>query len=147
MRIRMLIAISGGRADDRAWPPAGAEIDVPDGEGNDLLRGGHAVYVGPSAPPSLPPVPPPLPPLPVPPEPAALVSEPAATAAGPVVPEPAAPEPEPAAEPELPVAPGPADPKNAWIEYAVSKAKTPAEADAAARMSKADLMSRYGGRL
>ena len=147
MRIRMLIAISGGRHDDRPWPPAGAEIDVPDHEGQDLLRAGHAVYVAPSAP-----VPPPV-------ETARVVSEGAATAAGPVPRETVPPGPSQAelddakagqaAQDAGPVPdemppPAPGDPKQAWVDYAVSQGAGP---ETAGRMSKADLMSRYGGRL
>jgi hypothetical protein len=175
MRIKMLTHISGGRADDRPWPPANTEIDVPDHEGQDLVNGRLALYVGPSAPPPRAPSPPPPGPVPVPAEPAAvMVSTPAQTAAGPVpaaepeiviappgpgpVPEPVAdvppvpepvpepvvntppvPEPEPAPEP-----PAPSDPKPAWIDYAVSQG---ADRGIAAAMTKADLMSRYGGRL
>jgi hypothetical protein len=51
---------------------------------------------------------------------------------------------EPDAVTPAPVAPGPAAPKAAWIDWAVSQG---ADQDKAAAMTKADLMSRYGGRL
>lgn len=41
-------------------------------------------------------------------------------------------------------APTPASPKQAWVDYAVSQG---ADVHAALQMTKADLMSRYGGRL
>jgi hypothetical protein len=177
MRIKMLTHISGGRADDRPWPPANTEIDVPDHEGKDLIRGRLALYVRPSDPPPPAPSPPPPGPLPVPAEPAAvMVSTPAQTAAGPVPPPepdpepepepdretvfrddvekaveqlPSVPEPEPAADvppdPEpAPEPPAPSDPKPAWIDYAVIRG---ADRGIATAMTKADLMSRYGGRL
>lgn len=142
----MRIHISGGRHDDRPWPPAGGEIDVPDLEGHDLIRAGHAVFVRDSVPP---------PAL----EPAApLVSEPSETAAGPTLQEwddrilaamkreVPIPEDQEAldAEPEEVLLPAPSAPKQDWIEYAVSQGADP---EMAARMTKVDLMSRYGGRL
>jgi len=151
MWIAMLHGVSGGRADGRDWPPPGVSIEVPWGEGVDLLNGGHAIQAEPPAvrvaPWALtPPSPPPPPPAPYTPpaEPAAtMVSEPAFTAAGPVPAAPA-PEPEPEPEPEEVSSPAPGDPKQAWIEYAVSQGAKP---DVAAAMTKVDLMSRYGGRL
>lgn len=162
MRIRMTSSIPGQYDDGRPWPPAGGEIDVAEDHGRDLILGGHAVNAyAPAAvtPPVLP-----------------FVSEPSSTAAGPgtaagptletivragtatapaaaTVPEPEAvakaaaaiPDPEPEPDPASP--PSPADPKADWTEYAVSQAKTPAEAETARNMTKADLMSRYGGRL
>jgi hypothetical protein len=55
-------------------------------------------------------------------------------------------EPEPETQPEPPK---PADPKQAWIDYAVSGAPVADRIPEpqASGMSKADLMSRYGGRL
>lgn len=147
MRIR-IAADLGGRLDHRPWPPAGTEIDVADDVGQGLIEGGHAVNasVRPEAPPRLP--------APV------VISEPAQTAAGPVISQEiaAAPEPEPEPrwqdefggsdppepEPEPAEPPAPGDPKAAWIDYAVSQG---ADRDVATAMTKADLMSRYGGRL
>lgn len=59
-------------------------------------------------------------------------------------------EPAEAAEPpgpsaSVPDAPGPSAPKQAWIDYAVNVRG--ADVHAASQMTKADLMSRYGGRL
>lgn len=132
MRIRMVTGISGGRADGRAWPSAGHEIDVPDHEGADLIRARHAIYVGPAEPP---------------PQPAEVqvVSESSPTGAGPEPEEPAAeesgiPDEETGEIPE----PKPSDPKQSWIDYAMSRGATEDEANG---MTKADLMSRHGGRL
>jgi hypothetical protein len=147
MWIVMSHGVSGGRADGRNWPPAGVPIEVPYGEGTDLLRGEHAVQVRPPEPPGPWALTPPAPPAP---PPVTIVSEPAQTAAGPpqektlvqaAVPEPA-PEPEP--EPEQPESPKPGDPKQDWINYAIGQGADEAAAEA---MTKADLMSRYGGRL
>jgi hypothetical protein len=51
--------------------------------------------------------------------------------------------PEPAEE-AVPEPPRPADPKPDWVDYAVTRGMAP---EKAALLSKADLMSRYGGRL
>jgi hypothetical protein len=50
------------------------------------------------------------------------------------------------AQPAVPeaAAPGPSAPKQAWIDFAIGQGADPATAGA---MTKADLMSRYGGRL
>ena len=45
MIIRMLSSMSSGRHDGRVWPPAGVNFEVPDWEGEDLVRGGNAVMV------------------------------------------------------------------------------------------------------
>lgn len=165
-RVKMLAWISGGRHDGREWPPAGETIEVPDWEATDLIRAGVALPGATQAAPSPPPepaepepasVPEPVPEL----DPGQLVS-PADTAAGASAPpagdqeetgqtaegatEPAIPEAEPseAADETPAVAPAPSAPKQAWIEYAVSRG---ADEDTARSMTKADLMSRYGGRL
>jgi hypothetical protein len=174
MIIAMTITTSGGRHDDRPWPPAGVPLEVEDWEGEALVAQHNAVdltgqvtrdqlapgsrlpetaYITPPAP----------------------VSEPALTASGPVredpPPEPREPPPDdppgshPASPPDEllrehlatdddrqdsppePVQddpPKPADPKQDWIDYAVSQGMG---ADQAAAMTKADLMSRFGGRL
>lgn len=170
MRVRMIYYISGGRHDGREWPQPGVPIEVPDWEGEDLVRGGHAVLAAPDGP-----APQPLPGKPPVPSGAEQSDE---TAAGPAaqatqpdgaagrvaeadaqaarapagneadgIPgEPA----ELAAEPDVVAAdpsaavPGPSAAKQAWIEYAVTRGAQPQEA---AGMTKADLMSRYGGRL
>ncbi len=134
MLIRMITSIPGSYDNGQPWPPAGGVIDVPHDVGRDLILGGHAVDAHTPPPPVPAPPPPPAPALaPM------VVSQPAATAAGPL---PSPPEPEP--DPEPPSAPGPADPKAEWIGYAISRGADP---DTAGRMTKADLMSRYGGRL
>jgi len=40
--------------------------------------------------------------------------------------------------------PLPADPKQAWVDYAIAQGEDP---DVAPRLTKADIMSKYGGRL
>ena len=174
MRVRMLHFISGGRYDGRDWPPGGGEIEVPDWEGADLIAGGNAVPAGgaprasaepeaPAAPASTEPgagaaAPPdegtrqlpgqPLEPAPAPepePEPEPILPPPPERDPEPE-PEPVVP---PSAEPGLPpepppLPPQPADLKQAWIDWAVTQGADP---DKAAAMTKADLMSRYGGRL
>ena len=129
MRVRMAIGISGGRADDRPWPAVGHEIDVPDHEGEDLIRARHAVYVGPSEPEAFTPAEP-------------VFSQPSETGAGPVE-EPASQSGPPDAVEAVPE-PKPSDPKQAWVDYAMGQGATEDEANS---MTKADLMSRYGGRL
>jgi len=47
--IRMLWNMSAGRHDGRVWPPAGADFEVPDWEGEDLVNGGNAIKVADSA--------------------------------------------------------------------------------------------------
>jgi hypothetical protein len=141
--VAMVQQQSGGRWDDRPWPPPGVEFEVSAEEGAGLVRSHTAVkirelkadrpeYVTPPAP----------------------VSLPSETAAGPVPPDPA---------PEADASPGPAapsdgvgdvqdeaeppkpgDPKQAWIDWAVGQGM---DGERAGAMSKADLMSRYGGRL
>ena len=134
MRVRMIIGISGGRHDGREWPAAGHEIDVPDHEGDDLIRARHAIYVGPSEAPGGTAVPP-------------VTSESSPTSAGPswedehdrleAVAD-GTEEPEPVPEPK------PGDLRQAWVDYAVSQGATEDQANG---MTKVDLMSRYGGRL
>lgn len=120
--VRMLTYVSGGRHDGTSWPVAGTVLVLPEAEARDLIRAEIAVEV---------PMPEKTPePAPDPaPEPA---SEPAR-----------GPEPGPVVAPET-GQPAPADPKQVWIDYAVSQGLSP---DEAAAMTKADLMSRYGGRL
>ena len=157
MRVKMLHYISGGRWDDRDWPPGGGEIEVPDWEGADLIAGGNAIPAGAAPRASA--------------EPEAVAApastEPGAGAAAPpdegtqqlpgqppepepVLPPPPdrdpEPEPEPALPPEAagPEPPQPSDLKQAWIDWAVTQGADPEQA---AAMTKADLMSRYGGRL
>lgn len=146
-KVRMLIGVSGERHDGRRWPPAGGEIDVPGWEADDLILGQNAVEAGAADPePDPDPVPDPEPADEVPP---GTLAEPwpvAETVAEPVVTGDASAD--PPAEPDAvqpAVAPPPSAPKQAWIDYAIqAHAADPAEATA---MTKADLMSRYGGRL
>lgn len=42
MYIRMLMSMSGSRHDNQDWPPYGECIDVPEWEGEQLIRGGNA---------------------------------------------------------------------------------------------------------
>jgi len=190
MLIRMRFQMSGGRHDNRPWPPAGTDFEVPAWEGRDLIRGEMADpadeqarkdwqaeqerRAGPSPghPSKLDPRPAADPGASVP----AVLSEPAETAAGPVAKPGRAGDPEPEPEPSAagsvagnrageagstaeeagaaepvteppapgPDVPGPSSPKQAWISYAVTQG---AEPDTASAMTKADLMSRYGGRL
>jgi len=141
MWVVMTLTISGGRADGRPWPDRlSTPIDVPREEGEHLVRVGQAFEVeapgraeAPHGPASATPAP---------------VSESSPTAAGPPEAEVSAPEeeaaPEPAAGEEPGDMPKPADAKQAWLDYALSQG---ADADVAAGMTKADLMSRFGGRL
>jgi hypothetical protein len=185
VHVRMLDYISGGRHDGREWPDpyrGDAVIEVPDWEGEDLIRAHLAARVQPPAP---------APPLPGPASavaaehgdraaaeatrhlaaaqaarvPAAAQSLPgrpdvpgvpgqdfaagAQAAAGGEAGEPGelaepAAEPSAVADGDPAVAPGPSAPKQAWIDWAVTQGAGP---DQAAAMTKADLMSRYGGRL
>jgi len=52
MRVRMLIAVSGLRSENR-WPPIGGEVDIPDAEARDLIAAGYAEQVSPSAAPQV----------------------------------------------------------------------------------------------
>jgi hypothetical protein len=137
MIIQMAFQMSGGRYDDQAWPPPGTDFEVPDEEGEALVRDGNAVRVsgtpvaaGVSQPaPAGAPVPPP--PL----DPPFAKSEP-----------PAKPVPEPASEPavEEMAQPAPGDPKAAWVDYAVSRGADRTEAEYS---TKVQLQAAYGGRL
>jgi len=136
--------LSGGRCDGRPWPPAGTPIDVPDWEAEHAVNAGWAYYHEPPAPdPDPGAVQPPAPEVSEAGHPAGnLVPEPpAAEAVQEVVPDPV-PVPEP--EDDDPDPPRPSDPKQDWVAYAQSRGMSPVTA---AAMSKADLMSRFGGRL
>jgi len=155
MLVRMIFKISGGRADGRDWPDprgeSGGLIEVPDLEGADLVRGGMAQPGDNFAADRLR-------------EMGVLTAVPESAAEEPAAePEPA---PEPAAEPDVaaapeaaaadaaaasgeaeagpPSPPAPHDNKAKWIDYAVSQGEDP---DTAPAMTKADLMSKYGGRM
>jgi hypothetical protein len=150
-KVRMIVGISGYRHDDRPWPPAHTEIVVPDWEADDLIRGGNAVPCEqdddePAVPDPV--VSDPRPPSQIESE-AAAVREPELPARAKVRAEATVqagdkPEDEPGDEPEVAAAPSPGDPKQAWIDYAVTQG---ADVHQAGAMTKADLMSRYGGRL
>ena len=117
MRVQMLVTISGGRADGRDWPPAGAELDLSDGEGMDLCAARLARPVAVAAPVET-----------AVPEPAAVETR-------------AEPDPEPDPEPApVPVVERPAvnAPKDAWVAHAVSQGHDPA---AAAAATKTDLLA------
>lgn len=173
LTVRMRYQISGARYDGRPWPPGGGIIGVPEWEFRDLIRGGHADPDGKDAAAAWQKMvePPPLgrpskidPPVqagqateeeqtePVP-EPSAAGAVAAQGMAGDAGQQDSAGAaeladlpgiPGPAAEPEPARAPGPAAIKQEWIDYAVSQGASPEQA---AAMTKADLMSRYGGRL
>lgn len=134
----MVMHMSGTRANGDRYPPGWTPFQVEDWEGQHLIRGGMAREV--ATPDWAVPVPPAPEPEPAPPAPR---SEPSSTAAGPADPEP---ELAPVVELAPPAAPPPApsDPKQAWVDYAVTQGM---DADAASRMTKADLQSRFGPRL
>lgn len=140
--IRLRETLSGGRCDGRPWPPGGELIDVPDWEAEHAVNAGWAYYDDPPAPPE--------------PE---VVPGPVRAQAAPAQAEAVAPvrQPDPedehdrleavadgTEEPEVPEPPRPSDPKQDWVDYAADRGMDP---EKAAAMSKADLMSRYGGRL
>lgn len=175
MIVRMLVHISGGR-NGTPWPSAGATIEVPDDEGASLIRAELAVAGGRDAKAvmdSLAEQPTPghpskldaRPPSQVEGEELAAQAAAEQEAAADETSEPPGELPslapdvagqdeaggagnagEEAAE-SAPVAeaPGPSAPKQAWIDYAVDVHG--ADVHAAGSMTKADLMSRYGGRL
>lgn len=125
MIIKMVYEMSGGRYDDRAWPPTWTDFEVPDAEGEGLVACGAAIYVAASAAPASVPAP-----------------EPVVAKAAPV-PEPVE---EPASEPVVAEVkqPAPADAKLAWVNYAVSRGASRAEAEDS---TKSQLQAAYGGRL
>lgn len=158
MLVRMISQISGGRADGRIWPEGGSVFETSDSEGFDLVRGGMATPGDNFAAERLTemglvipePLPSGLPGAEVPAadgpgtgaeEPPAEEAEPAAAAADAAAAEPAA---EAGGTGDALAPPAPHDNKQAWIDYAVSRGEDPATAEA---MVKADLMSKYGGRL
>jgi hypothetical protein len=144
-KVRMIVGVSGYRHDGGKWPPAGTEITVPDWEADDLILGQNAVPCEQDDDEAVTPDPvvsDPRPPSQVESE-AAAVREPELPAkAGATVQ--AGDEDDGGSEPEIAEAPGPGDPKQAWIDYAVASG---ADVHQAGAMTKADLMSRYGGRL
>ena len=114
-------------------PGAGAPAAAPeDGTGvSPLAQASPLAEVSGTAAGVLPaPEPEPEPPPPLPPEP-------------PPEPEPL-PVKLPPPEPPVVLRPLPADPKQAWVDYAIAQGEDP---DVAPRLTKADIMSKYGGRL
>ena len=118
MKIRMLESISGGRADGRAWPPYGGEIEVPGAEGRDLCAAQLAVPVADT-------------------DAGTEIPEAAADAAVETRQEPAG-----AADEPAPGVPPPYASKAVWVEHAVGQGMPRKDAEAA---TKADLVSRFGG--
>jgi hypothetical protein len=119
MIVQMLVHISGGRYDGQQWPMPGVSFEVPDEEGEALVRDRNALFVANSK--------------------SAEKSEPE--------PEPE-PEEEPApkssdSEEEV-LEPAPSDTKGEWVAYAVSRGANQSEAES---LTKAQLQSAYGGRL
>lgn len=142
MWIEMVMHMSGTRANGEKYPPGWTPFQVEDWEGEHLIRGGMAREA-------------PVPDWAVPkppaqdgpkadkgrdwggsPAPQVPASEPSPTAAGP--------QPDPASVMPAAAPPAPGDPKQAWVNYAVTQGMS---ADDAARMTKADLQSRFGPRL
>jgi hypothetical protein len=136
--IRLRETLSGGRADGRPWPVAGEVIDVPAWEYDHCIAAGWAEHADP--------------PISTPekakdpgPEKAKASEMPPEEISewGPehgAVQEKKVPEQEEAvSEP-----PRPSDPKQDWVDYAADRGLPRDKAEA---MSKADLMSRFGGRL
>lgn len=169
MRVRMHTQISGTRDGER-WPPAWETIEVPDAEGYDLINAGLAEQADEAEPGQLPGRPPASAEAAEHSETAQAEAEAAAehaevasqeaaeaaeaarapagdgadTGQGEPAETPPA-EPPVAADDTPAAAPGPSAPKQAWIDYAVNAHG--ADVHAASSMTKADLMSRYGGRL
>jgi len=126
--IRLRETLSGGRADGRPWPVAGEVVDVPDWEYDHCIAAGWAEHADPPAPPK-----------------AVKAKEPEkAPEKAPEKPADVLPEAAPEKAPELAEPPRPSDPKPDWVDYAADRGLARDKAEA---MSKADLMSRYGGRL
>lgn len=120
MIIQMIVQMSGARYDDRMWPVPWTDFEVPDEEGRGLIRCGAAMEVVQ-----------PVKAVPPPPAPA-----PAAKAVPEVLVSAQVPE-------ELP-RPSNSDSKEAWVEYAVQRGASRAEAEV---QSKANLQAAFGGRL
>lgn len=134
--IRLRETLSGGRIDGRPWPVAGGIIDVPDWEAEHAVNAGWAYYDEPEPAPEPEPVPGPV---------QAQAAEAQAEAVAPVRQDELEPElAQEASAPEVPEPPRPSDPKPDWVDYAVIRGM---DRDKATEMSKADLMSKYGGRL
>lgn len=135
MWIETVMHMSGTRANGEKYPPGFTPFEVEDWEGSHLVRGGIAREV------------------PAPDWAAARPQEPRPAAGRDWGrsrdPEPSPPAPEPPAAAQAPdgpqaAPPAPADPKQAWVDYAVTRGM---DADEASRMTKADLQSRFGPRM
>jgi hypothetical protein len=147
MTIQMTTAMSGGRIDDRPWPPPFTDFEVVYWEGQNLVRAGVAFEATDRTPPSQQPgfgqgASDPEPEGQQPQEPVVLETGPVTVVdhePGPgeaqVVEEPAHPGPE---------RPQPADPKQAWVDYAIAQGIPP---DMANAWTKQRLMAEFGGRL
>ena len=129
--IRLRETLSGGRADGRPWPVAGEVVDVPDWEYDHCIAAGWAEHADPPA----------LPKAAKAPEPEKYKATEPEKAPEPAPEKASVPEP---AEEAVPEPPRPSDPKPDWVDYAADRGLARDKAEA---MSKADLMSRYGGRL
>ncbi len=136
MIVRMLVSISGSR-NDSAWPAAGATLELPDDEGQDLIGAGLAVEAD-----SLDAEPEPEP-VSEPEEPVAPLEDLKSAAVGYADSEAQATEQETAQETETGGPPKPAASKQDWIDYAVSQG---AEWIAATNSTKQQLMEDYGQR-
>ncbi|SRR5260370_27039621 len=135
MIVQMTLNMSGSRYDDRPWPPAWTDFEVPPWEGDGLIRAGMAKFIRMAAKEA---------PLRGPDAETATVSVPAETAAGPLGPQTLRPDwGTGAAVPAPPDAPPPAAPKQAWIDHAVSQG---ADENTVGMLTKQQLMEQYGGR-
>jgi hypothetical protein len=121
MIIRMTLAMSGGRYDDRQWPAPGINFEVPEAEGRGLIRCGAALEVE---------------------MPAAQATVATATGTAPSLT--AAEIAEAQAQHAAKTGPAPGDPKAAWVDHAVNQGLSRDEAEA---MTKVQLQQGYGGRL
>lgn len=177
MKVRMRYQMSGGRHDGQPWPALNGTIDVPEWEARDLIRAEIAVpadsaskeVAGELAEQPTPGHPSKIDVRP----PSQIEGEELAAQAAAEQGDPAAVAESSEPSGELPSlardvagldeaggdgnaaqdaaesssvagSPGPSAPKAAWIAYAISQG---ADEDTTAAMTKADLMSRYGGRL
>src|SRR5260370_30990013 len=101
MIVQMTLNMSGSRYDDRPWPPAWTDFEVPPWEGDGLIRAGMAKFIRMAAKEA---------PLRGPDAETATVSVPAETAAGPPRPRPRRPHPGTGAAGPAPPADPPAPP-------------------------------------
>lgn len=129
MWIAMFYAMSGTRPDGSRWPAAETPFEVEDWEGDHLIRGQMAYRVTPLAPEKKP------------------AKAAAAAQAAPAPAKAVAAEPVKTAEPapeEPSGAPSPSAARQVWVDYALSQGAQLADVST---MTKADLQSKYGGRL